>query len=269
MSFSIQSNSLFAFNRTLSNEYVQRAVNSSSKEDAIHIGIWEKIKDWFCGTNASEALEHIYELTHNDNEFTTESAVNKVIAFYKLKEMVSPAYQDKFQAFITQNEDDTYIFSFSIKDVMDERALVYGSTEKDVYSVEKKELTNNIVMNKDIEISLLFQIKCSDYYTKQLFLLDSIDGLDVCNQKGTENEWIYNFAQSIYKIRAKTKEKFDSINRASIKEDLLEVTSSRNDKLKELDHKVRLLLSESESAINNMSSHIKNIETIIDDYRRL
>ncbi|WP_187153304.1 hypothetical protein [Candidatus Arsenophonus triatominarum] len=29
----------------------------------LRVGIWEKIKDWFCGTNTSEALEKIYELT--------------------------------------------------------------------------------------------------------------------------------------------------------------------------------------------------------------
>ncbi|HGJ5876771.1 MAG TPA: hypothetical protein ACHBX0_10845 [Arsenophonus sp.] len=53
-----------------------------------------KIKDWFCETNTSEALGHIYELTYN--ELGTESAFNKVIAFYELKEMVYPVYQNRF-----------------------------------------------------------------------------------------------------------------------------------------------------------------------------
>ncbi|MFS1537796.1 MAG: hypothetical protein ACL7BU_02850 [Candidatus Phlomobacter fragariae] len=160
MSLSIQSNSLFSFNRTLSNEYIQRAVNSSSKEEATHIGIWEKIKDWFCGINVSEALEHIYELTHNDNTFDTESAVNKVTAFYKLKEMASPIYQDKFQASITQNEYGFYTFSFSIKDVMREYLLIYG-TSNDICDIKKRELTNNsefldknTVISKGIDAAL-------------------------------------------------------------------------------------------------------------------
>ncbi|MFS1584056.1 MAG: hypothetical protein ACL7AY_15710, partial [Candidatus Arsenophonus phytopathogenicus] len=143
MSLSIQGNSLFSFNRTLSHEDVQRAINSTSKEEATHVGIWEKIKDWFCGTNTSEALEKFYVLTHDNDEPDTESILKKVTAFYQLKEMAYPVYQDRFQASITPNEDGTYTFSFSIKDVMDERALVYGNTEKDIYSLKKRELTNN------------------------------------------------------------------------------------------------------------------------------
>ncbi|HGJ5876059.1 MAG TPA: hypothetical protein ACHBX0_06255 [Arsenophonus sp.] len=54
-----------------------------------------KIKDWFCETNTSEALGHIYELTYN-NQLDTESALNEVIAFYELKKMVYPVYQDRF-----------------------------------------------------------------------------------------------------------------------------------------------------------------------------
>ncbi|WP_245677425.1 hypothetical protein [Candidatus Arsenophonus triatominarum] len=143
MSLSIQGNSLFLFKRMLSHEDIQHAINSSSKEEATHVGIWEKIKDWFCGTNASEALGKIYELTHSNDEPDTETILKKVTAFYQLKEMAYPVYQDRFQASITPNEDGAYTFSFSIRDVMDERALVYGNTEKDIYSLKERELTNN------------------------------------------------------------------------------------------------------------------------------
>ncbi|QZN94148.1 hypothetical protein [Symbiopectobacterium purcellii] len=261
MSLSIQGNSLFAFNRTFSDENIQRAINSSSKDEAIHVGIWEKIKDWFCGTNTSEALEKIYELTHNNDELDTESILKKVTAFYQLKEMAYPAYQDRFQAFITQNnEDGTYTFSFSIKNVMDERELVYGSTEKDVCSLKERELTNSselldndtviragldVALNKvkydgkqnklegvslanqgRVNLHLLdeeakqemainqrlaqkwisLQMKCFDYYVQQRSSLDSIDGMDITKTIGTENEWIYHFAQSINEIRRNTQE---------------------------------------------------------------
>ncbi|MGX8940440.1 hypothetical protein ACWWJF_07780 [Symbiopectobacterium sp. Eva_TO] len=261
MSLSIQGNSLFTFNRTLSDENIQRAINSSSKDEAIHVGIWEKIKDWFCGTKASEALEKIYELTHSNDEPATESVLKKITAFYQLKEMAHPAYQDRFQAFITQNnEDGIYTFSFSIKNVMDERELVYGSTEKDVCSLKERELTNSselldndTVIREGLDVALnkvkydgkqnklegvslanhgrvnlhlldeeakqemainqrfaqkwiLLQMKCFDYYAQQRSSLDSIDGMDITKTIGTENEWIYHFAQSINEIRRNTQE---------------------------------------------------------------
>ncbi|WP_440863227.1 hypothetical protein [Symbiopectobacterium purcellii] len=259
MPLSIQGNSLFAFNRTLSDEYIQRAINSSSKDEAIHVGIWEKIKDWFCGAKASEALEKIYELTHSNDEPTTESVLKKITAFYQLKEMAYPAYQNRFQAFITQNnKNGTYTLSFSIKNVMDERELVYGSTEKDVCSLKERELTNSselldndtviregldVALNKvkydgkqnkfegvslanhgRVNLHLLneeakqemainqslaqkwisLQMKCFDYYAQQRSSLDSIDGMDITKTIGTENEWIYRFAQSINEIRKNT-----------------------------------------------------------------
>uniref|UniRef100_A0A3B0MJQ1 Secreted effector protein sopD2 n=1 Tax=Arsenophonus endosymbiont of Trialeurodes vaporariorum TaxID=235567 RepID=A0A3B0MJQ1_9GAMM len=181
MSLSIQGNFLFLFNRTLSNEDVQRAINSSSKEEAIHVGIWEKIKDWFCGTNTSEALEKIYELTHSNDEFDTETILKKVTAFYQLKEMVYPVYQDRFQASITSNEGGAYTFSFSIKDVMDECALVYGNTEKDIYSLKERELTNNsefldnnTVIREGLDVALN-QVKYDDKENK-------LDGVALANQ---------------------------------------------------------------------------------------
>lgn len=273
MSLSIQGKSLFVLNRTLSNEDVQCAINSSSKEEATHVGIWEKIKDWFCGTNTSEVLEKIYELTHSNDEPDTESILKKITAFYQLKEMVYPVYQNRFQASITQNnEEGTYTFSFSIKDVMDERALVYGSTEKDVYSLKERELTNNsefldsdIVIHEGLEVALnkvkydgklnelegvslanqgrvnlnlldeeakqemvinqrfaqkwiSLQMKCFDYYAEQRSSLDSIDGMDITKTIGTENEWIYHFAQSINEIIKNTQENLAKEFNKEIKE---------------------------------------------------
>ncbi|MBG6248543.1 MULTISPECIES: hypothetical protein [Symbiopectobacterium] len=181
MSLSIQGNSSFLLNRTLSHEDVQRAINSSSKEEAAHVDIWEKVKDWFCGTNTSEALEKIYELKHNNDEPDTESILKKVAAFYQLKEMAYPVYQDRFQTSITPNEDGAYTFSFSIKDVMDERALVYGNTEKDIYSLKERELTNNselldynTVIREGLDVALN-QVKYDDEKNK-------LEGVCLANQ---------------------------------------------------------------------------------------
>lgn len=260
MPLSIQGHNLFSLNRTLSHEDVKRAIDSSSKEEATQIGIWDKIKDWFCGTNTSEALEKIYELTHGNDEPDTESTLKKVTAFYQLKEMAYPVYQDRFQATIAPNEDGAYIFSFSIKDVMDERAWVYGKTEKDIDSLNQRELTNNselldniIVTREGLNVALnqvkydeqknqlenvllgnqarvnlhlldketkqemainprlaqkwiSLQMKCFDYYAEQRLSLESVKGLDISLVIGTENEWLYHFAESINEIKRNTQE---------------------------------------------------------------
>ncbi|WP_334472873.1 hypothetical protein [Arsenophonus sp. PmNCSU2021_1] len=144
MPLSIQGNSPFLFNRTLSHESVQRAINSSSKEEAAYVGIWEKIKDWFCGTNTSEALKHIYELTHNNDNLSNQEIFKKIVSFYKLSEMVCPAYKDKFQLFIKQEEKENWIFTFSITGVIDEHQLVYGekNIKKDICAIKESALTN-------------------------------------------------------------------------------------------------------------------------------
>lgn len=260
MPLHIQGNSLFPFNRMLSHKDVQRAINCSSKKEATHVGVWAKIKDWFYGTNTSEALEKIYVLTHNNDEFDTEPTLKKVTTFYKLKEMAYPVYQDRFQANITPNEDGSYTFSFSIKDIMDEQELVYGYTEKDILALKERELTNNselldnntviregldVALNKvkydhkqnklegvtsanqgRVNLHLLdeetkqkmainqrvaqewisLQMKCFDYYAEQRSSLESINGLDIPRVIGTENEWIYHFAQSINEIKTNTQE---------------------------------------------------------------
>ncbi|WP_063657499.1 hypothetical protein [Candidatus Arsenophonus triatominarum] len=143
MSLPIQGNSLFLFDRTLSHEDVQHAINSSSKEEATYIGVWEKIKDWLCGTNKSEALKHIYELTHNNDGLSNQEVFKKIVSFHKLSEMVYPSYKDKFQASIKQ-EKENCIFTFSITGVIDEHQFVYGvkNTKKDISAIKEAELTN-------------------------------------------------------------------------------------------------------------------------------
>ncbi|ASV33306.1 hypothetical protein GWK90_08385 [Candidatus Hamiltonella defensa] len=48
----------------------------------------------------------------------TESAVKKGRAFYPLKQMAHPVYQNNFKAFVTPRENGTYAFSVSIEDTM-------------------------------------------------------------------------------------------------------------------------------------------------------
>ncbi|TWC69956.1 hypothetical protein [Herbaspirillum sp. SJZ099] len=146
MSMILNSGSCF-FNRTLSDKLIQRAIEGSSKETSIHIGIWEKIKDWFCGTDSKSALDKIYDLTHaNENPSEnnkTEFVLNRAVMFFDLKHMAYPAYQDRFQASIIKLDNGSLAFSFSIKDAMDERTLPYGDVHNEIHSVNERNLTND------------------------------------------------------------------------------------------------------------------------------
>lgn len=242
MSLSIQGNSLFPFKRTLSHEDIQLAINASSKEEATNVGIWEKIKDWFCGTKTSEALEKIYELTHSNDEPDTESILKKVTAFYQLKEMAYPVYQDRFQASIIPNEDGTYTFSFSIKDVMDERELVYGNTEKDISSLKEKKLTNNsefldnnTVIREGLDVALN-KVKYDDEKNKlegvylanqgrvNLHLLDKETKQEMAINQRFAQKWI-SLQMKCFDYYAAQRSSLDSINDL----DITSVTETENE----------------------------------------
>ncbi len=97
-----------------------------------------------------QAIEKMNELTHLNEASDTESALKKVSAFYELKEMVCPAYQHKFQAVITQKEDQTYPFSFSIEGIIDTCTCVCGQGGKKMASIKKAKLNHHDVKYNDI-----------------------------------------------------------------------------------------------------------------------
>lgn len=112
------------------------------------------------------------------NLINTESAVKKVIAFYQLKQMAHPVYQNKFQAFIRPKKDGPYTFSFLIQDAIDEDTFVYGNTEKDISDIKERELTNDSdLLDKNIPINCALN-KVS-YDNK----LNKLEGISPANQK--------------------------------------------------------------------------------------
>lgn len=204
------------FNRTLSDRLIAQAIQSESQKEATDIGLWEKIKDWFCGTDSKQALKKIYELTHDnpcegtDNPCptsATESVLKQVLAFYQLKHMAYPAYQDRFKASISEKAEGGYIFSFFIEsdlgerreDALFARTLAYGNTEEEISAVNLRLPTNdseilnkNTVKMKGIEAAL-DQVK----YNPQS---DEFEGIGTQNQKRINSNLLkeetkQNFAQ--------------------------------------------------------------------------
>ncbi|WP_063656399.1 hypothetical protein [Candidatus Arsenophonus triatominarum] len=179
MSISVQSNlnPYSLFTREIGDKYIQQAVNSSSKEDATHLDIFTKIKDWFCGTKTDEVLGLLYDLTHTpDNQSDIESSLQKAEAFYKLKEMSPAKHQDKFQASIIKNEASSdYTFKFSIKGAMEERAFSYGDI--------------NVKDNRDF----FGEKNYKTHFNERLG--------NFCNKGNPDNTWIYNFFDSHQEIK--------------------------------------------------------------------
>lgn len=207
--------------RAIRDKYIQNAIKSSSKEEATRIEIWEKIKDWFCGTNTIEALGKLYDLTHHNDKSDTESALKKVTAFYQLKKMACPGHQDKFWADIADNEDGTYTFSFSIEDVIDEFKVVYGNTEGDISAIKKRELTNdseilekNTVIGKvkyDSEKNKLEGISSENQQRVGLHLLDESVKQKMAIYQSLAQKWIL-FQMKCFDYYAQQRSSLDSIN---------------------------------------------------------
>lgn len=142
MLMAIKTPLLLPFNRTISNDKIERAITSDTKADAVALTLWDKIKDWFCGTKTSEVLERIFVLTHVDEKVNTEQALSAVLAFHQLRDMAYPIHFDKFRAAVTSNKEGQYTFSFSITDVMNERRASYGTHQDDVNVIRRQLLTN-------------------------------------------------------------------------------------------------------------------------------
>jgi len=68
-----------------------------------------------------------------------------VTAFYELNKMVCPACQHQFQAVITQKENGTYPFSFSIEGMIDTCTCFCGQVGKKRASIKKAKLNHNEV----------------------------------------------------------------------------------------------------------------------------
>ncbi|MEN3258431.1 hypothetical protein AAH678_06440 [Sodalis endosymbiont of Spalangia cameroni] len=143
MSIAIKTSPFLPFNRTISSDKIARAINSDNKADAMALNLWDKIKDWFCGTKTCEVLEKIFVITHGEGNITTQQALSKVIAFHQLQGMAYPIHDDKFHAVVTSNGEGSYRFSFAIAGVMKGLSLYYGKHEGDIRAIQRHALTND------------------------------------------------------------------------------------------------------------------------------
>ena len=82
------------FNLTISDRDIEIIKNANDREhiDSRCNRIWEKIVDWFCGTNRAEAKKLLFDiLSKGKDDQKKESSFNR------LRQLASPAYQDNFK----------------------------------------------------------------------------------------------------------------------------------------------------------------------------
>lgn len=144
------------FNRIISDGRIDHVKNANSKEDAIKMGVWDKIKDWFCRTHKAEALSALYEITHNQGINGVDSAVNKMESFYKLSKMSGDAFRNRFYAEVINNidGDNAFTFRYGIDGILDRQCVDYGNLREDFESIHHRELTNlsKFLKSEDVKI---------------------------------------------------------------------------------------------------------------------
>lgn len=139
----IKSNTLPFISETISDARIAYVKNlAMTKEDATVMRIWDKIKDWFCGTRKKEALGHIYDLTHQGNLSKPQFALQCIKAFHSLSTMVGAAYQDKFKALITENPQGGWDLEFIIEGAL--------RVECSLDQEQNKDSALSLVINNDL-----------------------------------------------------------------------------------------------------------------------
>ncbi|MGL9735826.1 MAG: hypothetical protein ACR5LF_10065 [Symbiopectobacterium sp.] len=75
--------------------------------------LWDRIADWFCGTDKENAKKALFELINYLNlSINNDNANIRIDAFNQLKAMASPAFKDAF----TYTEPSLMVRSSNTKD---------------------------------------------------------------------------------------------------------------------------------------------------------
>lgn len=126
------------FNRVI-NDYDVSKIQSAKNKSEVE-SLWGKITDWFCGTRKEEAKKALFDIIHNDNPD------RKIECFNQLRDMVSPAYKDKFTYKITEVNDNLFTVNLLITDILSIENLRTTGKSIDIASVVSHSLDG--VMNR-------------------------------------------------------------------------------------------------------------------------
>ncbi|MGX8940058.1 hypothetical protein ACWWJF_05035 [Symbiopectobacterium sp. Eva_TO] len=77
----------------ISSHHINEMINSNYQGESLFTELWEKIKDLFFSTGRYEAIDNIRKLCSPEKILTLDEAEG---IFFKLKELASPTYKDRF-----------------------------------------------------------------------------------------------------------------------------------------------------------------------------
>lgn len=150
-------------NYHLSENRIGRIV-TEDKEKATHLGLWDKIKDFFRSEKKQAVLNEIYNLIYKSNDQFESKLAKQFYSFQKIKELADPSGQDLFNIIENQQEitfsiGTTTIYSKNIDDL----------TENDQSFIDIYRTTQ---LNKNENIKNLFTASLRDRLDREVGELD-------------------------------------------------------------------------------------------------
>lgn len=130
------------FSRTISLNEIEEIKNAKNPSEIKKL--WDKIADWFCGTDKENAKKALFVLLNNDDIDI------KIDAFYQLKAMASPAFQEAF-TYTTAINDTEFTVNLSIGALFSTDEIAMES-EKINLSDHIKTFTNKCFSDDDYNI---------------------------------------------------------------------------------------------------------------------
>ncbi|MGL9751321.1 MAG: hypothetical protein ACR5LC_09205 [Symbiopectobacterium sp.] len=105
------------FSRTISLNEIKEIKNAKNPSEIKRL--WNRIADWFCGTDKENAKKTLFELINNAKKTLFELINNdnvyiRIDAFNQLKAMESPAFKDAFTYTTTTINDTAFTVNLSI-----------------------------------------------------------------------------------------------------------------------------------------------------------
>jgi len=90
------SGGLGCYHPSISQGEISRLSDAETRAHQIS-SLWDRVKDWFCGTKRVEAKKCIYEMFHNPSD------ANRMKAFIKLRKLAPDTFKDKFNMYLGQH----------------------------------------------------------------------------------------------------------------------------------------------------------------------
>ncbi|MBE8167230.1 MAG: hypothetical protein HAW66_02520 [Shewanella sp.] len=140
---------------SISMKELNQISQSDSFEDAVQLTQWQRVKNWFCHSNRSQAYEALYFLTNKEylESDAPDKAFQQIKSFQKLKSLTNAKYKGNFKAHITEHKSTQYSFNYQIAGVTSEVnvenngfcATMYGLPDTDSTLQEMRQLSVDLI----------------------------------------------------------------------------------------------------------------------------